>query len=111
MCFLQKPASYRRASFARLRIWISINFPIFRLTSMPNLATSSSSPFYRWWHLAPPDILFRLASLTVLNLVLYWMPIYYWTTYQSCGDDRDGGVLFPSMVLCPLSWILGGFCY
>lgn len=84
---------------------------LFRLTRRPNPATSSPSPIYRWWQLAPPDILFRLGSLAAVNLVLYWMPIYYWTTYQPCGDDRDGGVLFPAMAFCPLSWILAGFCY
>lgn len=84
---------------------------LFRFTHIPNPATPSPSPFYLWWDLAPPDILFRLASLAAVNFILYWMPIYYWTTYQPCGDDRDGGVLFPSMLLCPLSWILGGFCY
>ena len=84
---------------------------LFKFTQIPNPATPSPSPFYRWWQLAPPDILFRLAFLAAVNLMLYWIPVYYWTTYQSCGDDRDGGVLFPSMLFCPLSWILGGFCY
>jgi len=83
----------------------------FKLANIPNVSTSSPSAFYSWWRLAPPDVLFRLTSLAAVNLVLYWMPIYYWTTYESCGDDRDGGVLFPSMVFCPLTWILGGFCY
>ncbi len=39
------------------------------------------------------------------------MPVYYWTTYEPCGDDRDGGVLFPAIVLCPLSWVLAVVCY
>lgn len=84
---------------------------LFRFTHIPNLSTASPSPFYGWWQLAPPDVLFRLAFLAAVNLVLYWLPIYYWTTYQPCGDDRDGGVLFPSMAICPLSWIVAGFCY
>ena len=84
---------------------------LFRLVRVPNYASASPSGILSWTRLAPPDILFRLASLAALNLVLYWLPIYYWTTYTPSGDDRDGGVLFYSMVVCPVSWVLGAFCY
>jgi len=83
----------------------------FRLAHVPNYATASSSGLLSWTVLAPPDILFRLTFLAALNLVLYWLPIYYWTTYTPSGDDRDGGVLFFSMAACPVSWVLGGICY
>ena len=96
-------------ALATAGIWLVLKL-FLGFLEIPNYTTSSPSPFYRWWHLAPADILFRLASLAALNLVLYWMPIYYWTTYQPSGDERDGGVLGPAMVLSPLSWILGGFC-
>ena len=84
---------------------------LFKLSHIPNYSTSSPSGLHYWRRPAPPDILFRLAALAALNLVLYWMPIYYWTTYAPSGDERDGGVLFPSMLICPLSWILGGLWY
>lgn len=84
---------------------------LFRFSHFPNYVTASPAASYRWWRLAPPDIIFRLASLAAINLVLYWMPVYYWTTYEPSGDERDGGVLFPSMLLCPLTWILAGLCY
>jgi hypothetical protein len=84
---------------------------LFRFSRIPNYATASPAAFYQWWRLAPPDIVFRLAALAALNLVLYWMPVYYWTTYEPSGDERDGGLLFPSMLFCPLSWVLAGLCY
>ncbi len=82
-----------------------------RMARIPNYATSSPSGILSWSRLAPADILFRLASLAALNVVLYWLPIYYWTTYEPSGDERDGDVLFFSMVVCPITWILGVFCY
>lgn len=84
---------------------------LFRLMHVSNRTIGTSPGLYSWTRLAPPDILFRLASLAALNLILYWLPIYYWTTYTPSGDDRDGGVLFYSMVFCPMSWVLGGLCY
>ena len=84
---------------------------LFRLMHVQNYASASPSGLLSWTRLAPPDILFRLASLAALNLALYWLPIYYWTTYTPSGDDRDGGVLFYSMAFCPVSWVLGGLCY
>jgi hypothetical protein len=84
---------------------------LFRLLHIPNRATGSPSGFFSWRRLAAPDILFRLASLAALNLVLYWLPIYYWTTYTPSGDDRDGAVLFYALGFCPVSWVLGGLCY
>lgn len=84
---------------------------LFRLTHVPNYTSASPSGLLSWVRLAPPDILFRLASLAALNLVLYWLPIYYWTTYTPSGDERDGGVLFYSMGFCPVSWLLAGLCY
>jgi hypothetical protein len=84
---------------------------VFRLMHIPNYASASPSGLLSWRRPAPPDILFRLAFLAALNLVLYWLPIYYWTTYPPSGDDRDGGVLFFSMAVCPVSWVLGGLCY
>jgi hypothetical protein len=74
---------------------------------MPSFFGNSTS----WLRLAPPDILFRLGALAAGNLVLFWLPIYYWTTYQGSGDERDGGVLFPSLGFCPVSWVLGGICF
>ncbi|MEY2466686.1 MAG: hypothetical protein QOD03_1207 [Verrucomicrobiota bacterium] len=84
---------------------------LFRLMHVPNFTSANPTRLLSWMRLAPPDILFRLASLATLNLVLYWLPIYYWTTYTPSGDDRDGGVLSFSMLFCPVSWVLGGLCY
>lgn len=58
---------------------------------------------------ATPDILLRLGALAAINLVLCWLPIYYRTTYAPSGDDRDGFVLFPAMLICPISWGIGIF--
>src|SRR5437870_13006410 len=71
---------------------------LFRLMHLPNYATASPSGIHSWTNLAPPDILFRLASLGALILVLYWLPIYYWTTYTPSGDERDRGLLFYSIL-------------
>jgi hypothetical protein len=84
---------------------------LFRFSHIPNYVTASPAAYYQWRRLAPPDIIFRLASLAAINIVLYWMPVYYWTTYEPCGDDRDGSVLFPSMFLCPVTWVLAVLCY
>src|SRR5690349_4831445 len=67
--------------------------------TMPSFFGTSTS----WLRLAPPDILFRLGALAAGNLVLFWLPIYYWTTYRGSGDERDGGLLFPSLGFCPVS--------
>src|SRR5688500_13343710 len=84
---------------------------LFRVGHIPNYASASPSGRLSWTKPAAPDILFRLASLAALDLVLYWRPIYYWTTYSPSGDDRDGGLLFYAMAFCPVSWILVGLCY
>jgi hypothetical protein len=55
--------------------------------------------------------LFRLAFFAALNLVLYWMPIYYWTTYPAGDDDRSGMLLFYADGVCPVTWILGILYY
>jgi hypothetical protein len=84
---------------------------IFKAVHLPNYTSASPSGLLTWTKLAPSDIVFRLASLAALNVVLYWLPVYYWTTYTPCGDDRDGMVLIYSDAFCPVSWILGGLCY
>lgn len=101
---------FGEAALVALVIGYVLKF-VFRYAHIPNYATASPALLYQWWRLAPPDIVFRLAALAAMNLVIYWMPIYYWTTYEPSGDERDGGVLLPSMLLCPLTWILAGVCY
>ena len=58
-----------------------------------------------------PDILLRLGFLSALNVVLYWLPVFYWTTYRSHADDLSRMLLIFALVICPLSWILGFVCY
>jgi hypothetical protein len=84
---------------------------LFKLVHWPNYSSASPSGPLSWTRLAPADILFRLAWLGALNLILYWLPVFYWTTYTPSGDERDGGVLFYSMAFCPASWVLGVLCY
>ena len=64
-----------------------------------------------WLHLRPMDIVFRLAALAGIDTVLFWLPIWYWTTYQPSNDDRAGIVLVFAVMFCPTSWILGVMCY
>jgi hypothetical protein len=84
---------------------------LFKLAHLPNYSTVAPSGILKWTKLSPPDILFRLATLAALNLVMYWFPIYYYTTYTHTNDDRAGGELVLSEVFCPVSWIIGAFCY
>ena len=84
---------------------------VLRLAHIPNYAIGTPAGVSRWTNLAPPDILFRLASLAAANLVLYWLPIYYSSTYAPSDDDRSGFVLIPSIAFCPVSWVLGALCY
>jgi hypothetical protein len=65
----------------------------------------------RWRHLSPQDILFWLGFLAALDVVLFWLPLWYWTTYEPGGDDRSGMLLFPAMAVCPVSWVLGTICF
>jgi hypothetical protein len=83
---------------------------LFKILHVPNFSTAFPSGFLSWRKLAPPDILFRLAFLAALNLLLYWVPIYYWSTYED-SDDRSGFVLMYALAFCPVSWILAVLCY
>lgn len=84
---------------------------LFKMLHVPNFSTASSSEPASWRKPSPPDTLFRLAFLAALNLVLYWMPIYYWTTYPAGDDDRSGFALMYALAFCPVSWILGVVYY
>lgn len=95
---------------AAIALKYSLQF-LFWVFGWPNHATPSPAKGVSWLKPSPADILFCLASLAAMNLTMYWLPIYYWTTYTSCGDDRDGGLLFPALVFCPFSWILGVIFY
>jgi len=61
--------------------------------------------------LSPADIVFRLATLAALNLLLFWYPVYYFTTYESGPDGREGLILIHLFWLCPASWVCGPYWY
>lgn len=58
-------------------------------------------------HHSPGHLVFELAVLAAFTLELFWLPIFYWTTYESCGDDRDGFVLLPGLLFCVVGCMLG----
>jgi len=62
-------------------------------------------------NLPAKDIVFRLAVLAVLSVELFWYPVYYFTTYESGPDGREGFILFYAFWFCPASWILGPLWY
>lgn len=84
---------------------------VLRLARIPNYTIGTPAGISTWTRLAPSDIVFRLASLAAANLVLYWLPIYYSSTYTPSEDDRGGFALLPSIAFCPISWVLGILCY
>jgi hypothetical protein len=65
----------------------------------------------RWWHLTPQDILFWLASFAALDLVVFWLPVFYFTTYEGSSDGNEGVLMFPATGICPASWVVGGICF
>lgn len=97
-------------------ILLLVLLPMFpRLVSTDSERLARILPSYSasvsWFRLSRQDILFRLASLAGLVAVLFWFPVLYWTTYEPCGDDRDGGVLFFGFLALPLAFVLGGIAY
>jgi len=61
--------------------------------------------------ISPQDIVFRLGVLAVFSIGLFWFPIYYWSTYESSGDERDYIVGLFAFLYCPISWVLGAKYY
>lgn len=60
--------------------------------------------------IAPSVLIFQLWAMAVLDTILYWVPIYYWSTYDPGNDDRSGPILFFAVVCCPFTWILALVC-
>ena len=61
--------------------------------------------------ISPQDIVFRLGVLAMFSIGLFWFPIYYWSTYEPSGDERDYIVGLFAFLYCPISWVLGAKYY
>ena len=61
--------------------------------------------------ISPQDIVFRLGVLAMFSIGLFWFPIYYWSTYEPSGDERDYLVGLFAFLYCPISWVLGAKYY
>lgn len=79
-------------------LWIQGMFPSY---------SSSAS----WFQLRPPDILFRLASLAGLVAVLLWLPVMFYASYESCGDDRSGGEILVGIWALPFAFAFAAITY